>query len=256
MKQFLKCLLPALLCFTACMNVNEDIEINENGSGGYSEEIDLSSMFAFISAAASMDSSNSSSSSTDFPDMDTTFSLKGYADTATGLTPEEKRLTQNASVNIISNKANNIFKLKLIFPFSSIDDLGKLSAMTSGMNSLNMAMKSSGMDKTMPQEGDDKDMPDLASIYTFTCSKGVIDKKVDEEKWKDLQQNEQILQLQQSGEMMKSYIYTTNIHLPSPVKKLTGEKAALSADKKTVIIQGSMADMAVRPETFAYHIEY
>jgi hypothetical protein len=112
------------------------------------------------------------------------------------------------------------------------------------------------MDKSMPRDSSEKEMPDLTSVYTTTCSKGLIDKKLDEDKWKTMQQDEQIIQMQQSGEMMKSYVYTTTIHLPSVVKKLVGEKAALSTDKKTVIIQGNLADMANHPEAFTYHIEY
>lgn len=87
MKRFYSVFIFALLCL-GCMNINEDIDISSNGGGTYSEEIDLSSLFSFISAAASMDSSSENSSS--IPDMDSSFSLKDVADTSTTLTPEEK----------------------------------------------------------------------------------------------------------------------------------------------------------------------
>lgn len=163
---------------------------------------------------------------------------------------------QNATIKIVSNQADNVFKMQLIFPFGSMQDLEKLLAMNSGKSSLNLVMKGAGLDKSMPSDSGNKEMPDLTSVYTTNCSKGVIDKKIDEEKWKSMQHDEQVMQMQQSGEMMKAYMYTTTIHLPSPAKKLVGEKAALSADKKTVIIQGSIADMANHPETFTYHVEY
>ena len=252
MKRFYGVIVFALLLF-GCMNINEDIDVGANGDGTYSEEIDLSSLLQFINAAASMDSSAENSS---MPDMDSSFSLKNVADTSTTLTAEEKRLMQNASMRIMSNQADNVFKMQLIFPFSSMQDLGKLLAMNSAKNSLGLVMKGAGLDKSMHSDNDEKEMPDLASVYITTCTKGVIDKKMDEEKWKTMQQDEQLIQLQQSGEMMKSYTYTTTIHLPSPAKKLTGEKAALSTDKKTVIVQGSIADMANHPEAFTYHIEY
>ena len=253
MKRFYSVFIFALLCL-GCMNINEDINISSNGGGTYSEEIDLSSLFSFISAAASMDSSSENSSS--IPDMDSSFSLKDVADTSTTLTPEEKKLMQNATIKIVSNQADNVFKMQLIFPFGSMQDLEKLLAMNSGKSSLNLVMKGAGLDKSMPSDSGNKEMPDLTSVYTTNCSKGVIDKKIDEEKWKSMQHDEQVMQMQQSGEMMKAYMYTTTIHLPSPAKKLVGEKAALSADKKTVIIQGSIADMANHPETFTYHVEY
>jgi hypothetical protein len=253
MKRFYTPVILALF-WCGCMNVNEDIDINANGGGTYSEEIDLSSLMAFISAASSMDSSSAAEPSS-MPDMDSSFSLKQYADTSTSLTAEEKKLMQDASMKIVSNQANNVFKIKLIFPFNDMQQLEKLTVMNSGQNSMNLLMKGTGMNKSM-QPSDDKKMPDLTSVYTVTCSKGVIDKKMDEEKWKAMQQDEQIIQMQQSGEMMKAYVYTTTIHLPSPVKKLAGDKAALSSDKKTVIVQGSVADMANHPEAFTYHIEY
>jgi len=235
------------------MNINEDIDISANGSGTYSEEIDLSSLLTFMSAAASMDSSAGSGS---IPDMDSSFSLKSFADTSSTLTADEKKLMQNATIRIVSNEANNIFKLQMTFPYNSMQDLEKLMAMNSGKSNMNLLMKSSGLDKSMPPDSDSSEMPELTSVYITTCSKGTIDKKIDEKKWKDMQQNEQIKQLQQSGEMMKPYVYTTTIHLPSPAKKLTGDKAALSADKKTVIIQGSLTDLASHPETFTFHVEY
>jgi hypothetical protein len=253
MKRFYCAIILALLSL-GCMNISEDIDISKNGSGTYSEEIDMSSLLAFISAAASMDSSAENSSS--IPDMDSSFSLKDVADTSTSLTPEEKKLLQNATIRVVANQADNVFKMQLTFPFSNMKDLEKILAMNSGKSSMDLAMKGAGLDKSMPSDGNDKEMPDLMSVYTTTCSKGVIDKKMDEEKWKSMQQDEQITQMQQSTEMMQSYTYTTTIHLPSPAKKLAGDKAALSADKKTVIIQGSIADMTNHPEVFAYHVEY
>jgi len=255
MKRFYTVFILVLL-WCGCMNINEDINLNADGSGIYSEEIDLSSMLAFISATASMDSSSGSSSPGSFmPDMDSSFSMKEYADTATSLTAEEKKLVQNASVRMISNQADTVFKIKLTFPFSTMQQLEQLMAMVTGKSSMNLAMKSSGMDKGMPEDDDTK-MPDLTSVYTTTCSKGTIDKKMDEAKWKSMQQDEQIIQLQQSGDMMKAYLFTTTIHLPKPAKKLTGDKAVLSTDKKTVTISGNMADMANDPKAFTYHIEY
>ena len=253
MKKFCTAVLIAVLSF-GCMNVSEDIELSANGAGTYSEEIDLSSLLAFIGAASSMDSSAENSAA--IPDMDSTISLKSFADTSTSLTPEEKQLMQNAKVRIVTNQADNIFKMQLVFPFKSMQDLQKVLALNSGTSSMNMMMKSAGLDKSMPADSADSQMPDLTSIYTTTCNSGMIDKKIDEEKWKAMQENEQFMQLQQSGEMMKSYTYTTTIHLPSPAKKLVGEKAALSSDKKTVIIQGSIADMTSHPEVFAYHVDY
>ena len=253
MKSFYTAFILALILL-GCMNINEDIDLSSNGGGTYSEEIDLGSLLTFISAASAMDSSAENSGS--IPDMDSVVSLKSFADTSTSLTPEEKQLMQNAKVRIITNQADNVFKMQLIFPFNNVQDLQKLLAMNSGTSSMSMMMKSAGLDKSMPADSSNGQMPDLTSVYTTTCNKGVIDKKMDEEKWKAMQQNEQVIQLQQSGDMMKSYTYTTTIHLPSPAKKLVGDKAALSADKKTVIIQGSIADMASHPEAFTYHVEY
>ena len=253
MKKFCTAVLLVLLSF-GCMNVSEDIDVSANGAGTYSEEIDLSSLLSFVGAAASMDSS--AENSTSIPDMDSTISLKSFADTSTSLTADEKQLLQNAHVRITTNQADNIFKMQLVFPFKNMQDLQKLLALNSGTSSMSMMMKSAGLDKSMPTDTADSQMPDLSSIYTTTCNSGMIDKKINQEKWKAMQENEQFMQLQQSGEMMKSYTYTTTIHLPSPAKKLVGEKAALSSDKKTVIIQGTIADMTSHPQLFAYHVDY
>jgi hypothetical protein len=48
----------------------------------------------------------------------------------------------------------------------------------------------------------------------------------------------------------------TSIKLPKAAKKITGAKAELSSDKKTILIKNTMMDLYEHPENFEFSVEY
>jgi glycerol-3-phosphate responsive antiterminator len=79
---------------------------------------------------------------------------------------------------------------------------------------------------------------------------------VNQDRWTTLQNNPQLAQIKQAGQMGIEINYTTTIVLPRPVKKIDNAIAKLSDDKKTVVMKFNLIDAFDHPEKFGYSIEY
>ena len=253
----------AVLTLTSCFNMNEDINLNNNGSGSYSVNLDMSGMMSMIQMMKSMDTSASSSNNLlGMGNIDSTISMKDYADTLSNITPQERELFRNATMHITENDDDQVLKLKMDFPFKSMGDFQKIMTMMSengGMGNMMGAMKGLGANDMGGDDmmgGEDQKMPDIQSIYTISSGDNFLEKKVDEKKLADLKANPQWAQMQMSAGMMGSYTTTTTIHLPGPAKTATGDKVKLSDDKKTVTISASFSDLFDKPESLAYRVEF
>jgi hypothetical protein len=73
---------------------------------------------------------------------------------------------------------------------------------------------------------------------------------------KALQNDPQLAQIKQAGQMGIEINYTTTIVLPRPVKKIDNATAKLSDDKKTVVMKFNLIEAFDHPEQFGYSIEY
>ena len=90
----------------------------------------------------------------------------------------------------------------------------------------------------------------------FAQHDGLISKKVNQDKWKALQNDPQMAQVKQAAQMGVEINYTTTIVLPRPVKKIDNAIAKLSDDKKTVVMKFNLIDAFDHPERFEYTIAY
>ncbi len=104
--------------------------------------------------------------------------------------------------------------------------------------------------------GSGSDINQFNGIYDFTCHDGFISKKVNLDKWKELQNNAQLDQLKEAGKMGIEILFTTTIKLPRPVKKVDNPLAKLSEDKMVVMIRYNLIDIFDHPEQFGFNIEY
>ena len=60
MKKLLLLLLVSSICFWGCLNSEEDVTINADGSGVYQNTMDMSGMFDMMDMLAAMDTSQNS----------------------------------------------------------------------------------------------------------------------------------------------------------------------------------------------------
>lgn len=253
----------AIISFSSCFDMNEDISLNNNGSGNYSVAIDMSSMFQMIEMLKMMDTSSTSSEEKGLlgkGNIDSTISFKEYMDTVTNITPQERELFKEATMHIQENDEDQVLNIKMNVPFKNMGDFSKLVSLMSknggGMNGLTDMLKGMSGDEMNAMGDDESKMPDIQSVFTFSAGDNFIEKKIDADKLADLKNDPQWSQMAMSASMMGSYKMTTTIHLPSAVKNVTGPKVKLSDDKKTVTISSSLADMFSKPESFAYRIEF
>ena len=123
--RMLKLLFVALGCvlFASCLEINEEVEIKENGSGQLSSSMDLSQLVDMMAAMGGEEFEKKKDEK-----IDSVIYLKDIIDTAKNLTAEQKRLTRDGTVRVQMNMAEKLFKLDMHYPFSSLERLQQLHA--------------------------------------------------------------------------------------------------------------------------------
>jgi hypothetical protein len=252
MKMF-KILLPLALafCFTGCLDVEENVDIKNDGSGTLVEDMDASQMVDILQTYMGKEEMAKKGIQT----MDTTVNLKDVVDTSSNLTADKKALLRPGKVHIQLDMDKKILKTRMTFPFTSQENLAKLYTVMGDGSSLGNAKLFGNMG------GDDggggsPDLSQFQGIYTFVAKDGLMSKKVNREKWKALTDNPQMAQMKQASQMGMEINYTTTIIFPRPVKKISNPTAKLSEDKKTVSLKYNLIDALDHPEQFEYTIEY
>lgn len=253
--KILKIFLPIALalCFTGCLDVDEKIDVKKDGSGQISEDMDMSQMIDILQTYMGKDEIAKKG----LQNMDTTIFLKDIVDTVSSFSAEKKALLRPASVHIKLDMDGKIFKTRMLFPFTSQENLQKLYTVMNDGSSLGNAklFGSLGGDEGAGNSGG-PDLSQFTNIYDFKCKDGMMSKRVNKEKWKALADNPQVAQMKQAAQMGMDINYTTTILLPRPVKKISNPTAKLSDDKKAVTLKYNFSDALDHPEQFEYTIEY
>jgi hypothetical protein len=245
-----------MLLLAGCFEINEDIEVNANGKGVYSIHNDMSQILVAMSGYLGKDEMEKQMPSRN---IDTTVMMKTLLDTSGNISAENKALVKDGSVHLVLNMDKKEFKSDIVIPFNSLSDLQKLyNAMNS--QSLGFSQLFKGMaGKPDSSSGNDNGMPDMSqfnAIYDFVSHDGLLSRKLNEEKWKALQQSPQIAQMKEAGNMGISIPYTLTIVVPRPIKKIDNPLAKIFPDKKKVIIQYNLVEVFQHPEKFDYTIVY
>lgn len=251
MKMF-KILLPLALafCFTGCLDIEENVEVKNDGSGTLVEDMDASQMVDILQTYMGKEEMAKKGIQT----MDTTVNLKDVVDTSSSLGADKKALLRPGKVHIQLDMDKKILKTRMTFPFTSQDNLQKLYTVMGDGSSLGNAKLFGNMGGD--DGGGSPDLTQFQGIYTFTAKDGLMSKKVNREKWKALTDNPQMAQMKQASQMGMEINYTTTITFPRPVKKVSNPTARLSDDKKTVSLKYNLIDALDHPEQFEYTIEY
>lgn len=252
--KILKFILPILLafCFTGCLDINETIDVKKDGTGELALDMDMSQMVEMLQTYMGKEELAKKG----MERMDTTIYMKDLVDTSTSLSPEKKALLRTGSVHVKLNLEEKVFKTHMLFPFTSLDNLQKLyAAMSDG--SLGTTQLFKGMAPGGGAQGaGNPDVNQFNGIYDFTCSDGLISKKLNMDKWNALKNNPQMEQVKQAGQMGVEINYTTTVKLPRAIKKVDNPLGKLPDDKKSVTIKYNLIDVFEKPEQFGYKIEY
>ena len=257
----LKLLLISFCCvlMSSCLEINEEVEIKENGSGKVSTTTDLSQLVDLMASMAGDEYEKMKNQK-----VDTLIEMKGFVDTSTKLTAEQKSLLRSGKLRMKMNVEEKVFNFNMEFPFDNIEKYQELSNLMNNQAGFGNIMKNllSGGDKEKDKGITDQpaptspDMDQLTGVFDFNASNGLIKKSLNQERYKKLLDDPQIQQLKQGADMGMEVLYTTTYKLPRPAKHVENAAAKLSDDKKTVTIRQNMLEIFTAPEKFEYKIEY
>ena len=109
--------------FAGCYEINEEITINDNGTGTYVTKMDMSALLQMMQSMASEEEIQKSGLNRV---IDTVIALKTVLDTAKDVTPEQKRLFEEGTMKMKVDLKQSIFTADVNFPFKSLTDLQAL----------------------------------------------------------------------------------------------------------------------------------
>lgn len=266
MKKFLVILTASMLfLFSGCLEIEQGISINDDGSGRMELKTDMSQLMAMASMAGVGKDEKIK--------KDTVINYKSYADTAKSLTAAEKELISKASWKIRLNTEEGVFDLTLRSDFKDLKEIEQLYAILSKWDNIDIlgdAMKDlappgtgNGMDDMGMGKGN-KSIGDMTREYFKTnLQKGKLTKSLDTAAYKKINEDENLNSLKKLGELapggdkiLEEINVTSKFVLPRPVKKAEGKNVKLSGDKKTVTISCPVSDIYTDPKNFEYKIEY
>ncbi len=255
--------LKALLLFAlpfaliSCTDTREELEIKNNGSGTLVMKSDMSKLLDIVKGFAG--ENDLSKDGLDRP-YDTTLLMKDYIDTSKDVPADKKALLREGKVHVVMNVKESIGKFDMTFPFTSTNNLQQLYA---SLNSSSGGLKNlfGGMGKNIPQSGgddqsNDKNMPQIASIYDITIKDGSYSRKVNQERYQEFSKAMKLNEFKQMSGMLGPMDYTLSIKLPRAIKKVSNPQAVIGEDKKTVTLKSDLMETFQHPALLALDIEY
>jgi hypothetical protein len=251
-KFFLVSLIGVFIFMTGCETTRE-ISLNKDNSGTIVTTTDMSGMISM----AKMSGKSEEMGKIDEV-IDTTVSLGNMADSLGDVSAEEKALLKKGKISIEMNMPNNKLIVKIEFPFSEPGQITRLDKLSAGLlqRTIKKQLATAGKDSSfsnMPGE----DMPDVSieDYFTTNYAKGIIEKKLNKEKYATVETDEGMKTLK---ELAESGIgnSTLIINLPRPAKKAEGKNLKLSEDKQKVIVTNSAEDFFDDGTKLEFRIEY
>jgi hypothetical protein len=244
-------------CLSGCFEMNEELTVQENGSGALSINMDMGQMLDMMKAFMPPEELEKAN----FGQVrDTTINMKDLVDTSKSLTTENKALLHDGTLRMQMNMQEKLFKINMHYPFKNMDNLQKLyTSLGSGTSGLGDLMK--GMQGNAPSMGGggQPDMKGVSSYFDLVTKKNSITRKLNKEKYAALMNDTMMQQVKQMGSMgggLGEVKMNTVIKLPAAAKKVTGSKAELSTDKKTLLLRNNLLDIFEHPEVFEFSVEY
>jgi hypothetical protein len=260
--KYLKYILPValLVCLAGCYEINEEIQINADGSGSYVTKMDMSQLIDMMQNFAGEEEMTKEGLDRV---IDTTILMKSIMDSAKDVTPEQKELVKDGKMKLQMNIKEKVFKMDMNLPYKNYNNLQQLMAGQGGSGGLTDVFKNmfgkkgdeaAGLDQ--PAAPKEPDMSDFAGMYDVTVKNGLISKKVNADKFKALTDRPEMAQLKQLSTSGMEILYTTTIRLPRAAKKTDNALIKLSDDKKTVTMRYNLLELLEHPEKYSYTIEY
>ena len=242
-------IITCCILLVGCFETTQDLTINKDGSGIFTNTTDLSNMIAFIKQMGGDEADK-------MQDTDTTISLTGVADSIAGLTADQKRIVNKGTMKLTLNMQNEKLLVKLNFPFERLTDVELLKDVLPKL-SVSALKKLPGGDQMPAGTGgaDSSTIKTFDNFFDDTFSKKIISRTLNKAKYATAADNEFMKSIQQMSGMGSPVKVNYVINLPRPAKKVQGKSVKLSDDKKKVTVSVTSDDFFDDPSKFEYRIE-
>jgi hypothetical protein len=251
MKKFFSYLVVSCcIVFIGCFETTQEITINKNGTGVFSNTTDLSNMLGLLKQMGGEEAEK-------MENKDTTILLKGAADSIPGLTNEQKDIVNAGKMKLLLNMKDEKLLVKLDFPFQKLSDVQMLKGILPGL-SVSALKKLPGANQ-VPAGGGDSDSSKVKTFDSYfddVISEKIISKTLNKSRYATAADDEFMKSLQQMSGMGSPVKVNYVINLPKKAKRVEGKAAQLSDNKKKVTVSVTSDDFFNDPSKFEYRIEY
>jgi hypothetical protein len=149
---------------------------------------------------------------------------------------------------------NDKFSTILSFPFTKISQLDAYNKLSGKILSETMKEQMGG--DMSAGSGDMPTMTSLDDYYTVEFSEGELTKKVNKEKYADVESDEYLKGVKEASAMGLKMKVNYVINLPRPAAKAEGKNVTLSEDKKKVMISADIDDFFDDASALEFKIKY
>ena len=240
--------IASIFFLTSCETTRE-ISFAENGSGTMVTTTDMSAMLTIAKMSGQGEKMD------DEKAIDTTIAMDKLVDSIPGLTPAEKNLLKGGLLHMNFDMANDKMLTKLSFPFSNSEQLSQLNALAQKVTN-NALSKQMGEGGEAGIPGMDDMKSNMDDYFTTTYGKGIIERKLDKEKYAKIDSDQGMQTLKKAAEEGMPMTVNLVYNLPKPAKKAEGKNLTISEDKKKISIKGSLEDFFDDATKMEFKIEY
>lgn len=222
----------AITCLSGCFEMNEEIEVNANGSGNFAVKMDMGQLVDMIQAfmpAEELENANREEA------RDTTIQMKDLVDSASNISPDKKAVLRDGSMHLQMNLKAKIFKVDVRYPFNTPENLQKLydnlGEGSSGLGNLLKGLNPAGAGPS----GGEPDLKMLSAYFDLVAKKGLLTRKLNKEKYAFLGNDSTMQQMKQMGSMgggLEAVKMNTTIRLPAAAKKSPAQRLNCLQTKK------------------------
>lgn len=243
--------LASAMLLSGCFENTDEITLKEDGSGVVSITTDMSML---ISMMKGMGGAEAIGGGAEKP-TDTIVALSNIADSISGLSEEEIQLLKKGKLGLTINLGDEKLITRLEIPFSNIDQVGTIKAISSKVAQYFIGKNIGG---SLPLGLDEK-MPSsdpMSDYFITTFSAGVIEKKLNKEKYSGLENDQSMKGLKEISENGLPVTNNIIINLPRPAIVTTGKGIIVSENKRKVTIKSSSEDFFDDASGLEFKIEY
>jgi len=249
----------SMTTFTGCIDIIEEVFFNKDGSGKYTMRMDMSGMMEMVKMMSEMEELMPAEKGAETEEegmgdlmeqnVDSIMYLKNASADVREQFDDNPGFVDKVNMRMNVNPDENLFQIDFNLDFEDMDDIDyffknfdKIAAMMGGdeeSNELDMLGMGGGMGADTPLGGI---LGGDGFTRYFDMTKRTLIRRDASQGETDMTEEVGAEEMQMMEMMFGEAKYKTIYHMPGKVKKMTNNEATLSADKKTVVLEGNLID--------------